>query len=143
MHNNNYILLREIQYLTRVLIIDDDTTMTGALDDVLREVGFDVLTTNTGLHGLELVQQGDPDVVILDLIMPEMDGWTTCRAIRDINQVPIIILSVVDKPELIARALDEGADDYLVKPVPLNVLIARLKTLTRRTHPDAALNGVK
>jgi len=75
--------------------------------------------------------------------MPEMDGWTTCRAIRDINQVPIIILSVVDKPELIVRALDEGADDYLVKPVPLNVLIARLKTLTRRTHADTALNGVK
>ena len=75
--------------------------------------------------------------------MPEMDGWTTCRAIRDINQVPIIILSVVDKPELIVRALDEGADDYLVKPVPLNVLIARLKTLTRRAHADTALNGVK
>lgn len=143
MHNNDYILLQEILFLTRVLIIDDDTNMTGALDDVLKEVGFDVLTTNTGLHGLELVQQGDPDIVILDLIMPEMDGWTTCRAIRDINQVPIIILSVVDKPELIARALDEGADDYLVKPVPLNVLIARLKTLTRRAHADTALNGVK
>ena len=121
--------------MTRVLIIDDDINMTGVLEVVLREAGYDVLSTTSGIHGVELVQPNEPDVVILDLIMPEMDGWATCHAIREFSQVPILILSVIDKPELVARALDEGADDYLVKPVPLNVLVARLKTLARRSHP--------
>ncbi len=118
--------------MTRVLIIDDDVNMTGVLEVVLREAGYEVFTTNSGNRGVELVQPSDPDVIILDLIMPEMDGWATCREIRKICQVPILILSVINKPELIARALDEGADDYLVKPVPSNVLISRLKTLARR-----------
>jgi DNA-binding response OmpR family regulator len=121
--------------LTRVLIIDDDINMTGVLEVVLRDAGYEVLSSNSGIRGVELVQPNEPDVIILDLIMPEMDGWATCREIRAISQVPILILSVIDKPELIARALDEGADDYLVKPVPLNVLVARLKTLARRAHP--------
>lgn len=121
--------------MTRVLIIDDDINMTGVLEVVLREAGYDVLSTNSGTHGMEMLQPYDPDVVILDLIMPEMDGWETCQAIRETSLVPILILSVINKPELIARALDEGADDYLVKPVPLNVLVARLKTLARRAHP--------
>jgi len=127
--------VREKLSLTRVLIIDDDINMTGVLEVVLRDAGYEVLSTNSGIKGVELIQPNNTDVVILDLIMPEMDGWATCRAIREISQVPILILSVIDKPELVARALDEGADDYLVKPVPLNVLVARLKTLARRSHP--------
>jgi DNA-binding response OmpR family regulator len=127
--------VRENIFLTRVLIIDDDINMTGVLEVVLRDAGYDVLSATSGIHGVELIKPDELDVVILDLIMPEMDGWATCRAIREISQVPILILSVIDKPELVARALDEGADDYLVKPVPLNVLIARLKTLARRSHP--------
>jgi DNA-binding response OmpR family regulator len=121
--------------LTRVLIIDDDINMTGVLEVVLREAGYDVLSSNSGIQGVGLVPPNDPDVVILDLIMPDLDGWDTCRAIRKTSQVPILILSVINKPELIARALDEGADDYLVKPVPLNELVARVKTLARRAHP--------
>jgi DNA-binding response OmpR family regulator len=121
--------------LTRVLIIDDDLNMTGVLEVALREAGYDVFSSNSSIRGVELVQPRKPEVVILDLIMPEMDGWATCRAIRETSQVPILILSVINKPDLIARALDEGADDYLVKPVPLNVLVARLKTLARRAHP--------
>ena len=122
--------------MTRVLIIDDDINMTDVLEVVLREAGYDVFSTNSGTQGVKLVTPADPDVIILDLIMPEMDGWATCRAIREISHVPILILSVINKPELVARALDEGADDYLVKPVPSNVLLARLKTLARRAvHP--------
>lgn len=119
--------------MTRVLIIDDDINLTGVLEVVLREAGYEVLSTNSGNHGVELTLPSDPDVIILDLIMPEMDGWATCREIRKISQVPILVLSVINKPELIAQALDEGADDYLVKPVPSSVLLARLKTLARRT----------
>ena len=129
--------------MTRVLIIDDDVNMTGVLEVALREAGYTVMSTNTGAKGADIVLQVKPDVVILDLIMPEMDGWATCRAIRGKSDVPILILSVINKPDLVARALDDGADDYLVKPVPLNVLIAHLNTLTRRAHHDMPMNGVK
>ena len=129
--------------MTRVLIIDDDINMTGVLEVALREAGYDVVSTNSGTRGVEMIQSHDPDVVILDLIMPGMDGWATCLAIREISQTPILILSVINKPELVARALDEGADDYLVKPVPLAVLTAHLKTLVRRAHPELGVNGVK
>jgi two-component system response regulator ResD len=129
--------------LTRVLIIDDDVNMTGVLEVALREAGYTVMSTNTGAKGAESILKVNPDVVILDLIMPEMDGWETCQAIRKKSDVPILILSVINKPDLVARALDDGADDYLVKPVPLNVLIAHLNNLTRRAHPDMPVNGVK
>ena len=121
--------------MTRVLVIDDDINMTGVLEVVLRDAGYEVVSTNSGIQGLDLIRQNNLDLVVLDLIMPEMDGWATCKAIREISEVPILILSVIDKPELVARALDEGADDYMVKPVPLTVLVARLKTLVKRAHP--------
>jgi DNA-binding response OmpR family regulator len=129
--------------LTRVLIIDDDMNMTGVLKLALSEAGYDMLSTNSGTCGVKMIQSQEPDVVILDLIMPGMDGWATCQAIRKISQVPILILSVINKPELVARALDEGADDYLVKPVPLMVLTAHLKTLARRAHHESGVNGVQ
>ena len=118
-----------------ILLIDDDPDFSIMLRTLLRGKDFQVHTAYTGEDGIEACRQETPEVVILDLLMPEMDGWATCHAIREFSQVPILILSVIDKPELVARALDEGADDYLVKPVPLNVLVARLKTLARRSHP--------
>jgi two-component system response regulator ResD len=74
-----------------------------------------------------------PDVIILDLMMPGMDGWQVCSQIRTFSSVPILILSALHSPGLVASALDAGADDYLVKPVPSGVLIAHLNKLTRRT----------
>jgi DNA-binding response OmpR family regulator len=130
--------------LTRVLIVDDDVDMTEVLTMILREAGFEVLATNSSVAGVEASRSWKPDVVILDLIMPGMDGWETCRAIRETSQVPILVLSVINKPEMIAKALDQGADDHLVKPVPSGVLIAHLNNLARRSRrPEMALNGVK
>jgi DNA-binding response OmpR family regulator len=129
--------------LTRVLIVDEDVDMTEVLTMILREAGFDVLATNSSFAGVEASKSWHPDVVVLDLIMPGMDGWEVCRKIRETSQVPILVLSVIKKPEMIARALDEGADDHLVKPVPSGVLIAHLNNLARRAHPDLAANGVK
>jgi DNA-binding response OmpR family regulator len=74
----------------------------------------------------------NPDVIILDLYLPEKDGSQVCRDIREFSNTPILILSIFNNPDEIARALDEGADDYLIKPVPSGVLIAHLKKLIRR-----------
>ncbi|NIR64956.1 MAG: response regulator, partial [candidate division Zixibacteria bacterium] len=92
--------------------------------------------TNMGPTGVRLARKLKPDIVIVDLLMPDMDGWQVCREIRKFSQVPIIILSVLNKPEMVAKALDLGADDYLIKPVGAKLLEARINTLTRRAEAE-------
>jgi DNA-binding response OmpR family regulator len=116
----------------KVLIIDDDPAMTELVSLLLKTHGLDSYMANSGEEGLEVINKVSPDVVILDLMMPGMDGWQVCTQVRSFSTVPILILSALDSPGLVARALDGGADDYLVKPVPSGVLIAHLNTLVRR-----------
>jgi DNA-binding response OmpR family regulator len=118
----------------KILVIDDDAAMTELLKLLLQPAASQVLTANTGIEGVELAKTSDPDVVILDLMMPEMDGWKVCELIRTFATIPILILSALDNPGMVARALDAGADDYLIKPVPSGVLIARLNMLVRRAR---------
>lgn len=124
--------------LTRVLVIDDDEELTEMLKLVLEPNAFEVFTANTGSKGIELVRLTDPDVLILDLLMPDMDGWDVCRTVREFSNVPILVLSALSKPGLVARALDEGADDILTKPMPISMLIAHLKKLARRARAEQA-----
>jgi len=116
----------------KILVIDDDPAMTELLSLVLAPTKAQIFTSNSGEEGLKLVKEHDPDIVLLDLMMPKMDGWQVTENIRSISSVPILILSVMDNPGLVARALDKGADDYLVKPVPTSILIAHINNLTRR-----------
>jgi DNA-binding response OmpR family regulator len=116
-----------------VLVIDDDKGVTELLDLLLRSHGFEVTPVNRAREGVELIKEKNPDIVILDLMMPEMDGWEACKAIRAFSTIPIIILSALNDPALVARALDLGADDYLTKPSPSNVMIAHINRLVRRT----------
>jgi two-component system, OmpR family, response regulator len=116
----------------KVLIIDDDPAMTELVGLLLKTHGLDAYMANSGEDGIQLIHKISPDVVILDLMMPGMDGWQVCSQVRAFSRVPILILSALDSPGLVARALDGGADDYLVKPVPSGVLIAHLNTLVRR-----------
>ena len=117
----------------KILVIDDDPAMTELLKMILEPTEARVILSNTGIDGVEKVNLTNPDIVILDLMMPGMDGWQACQTIREISRVPIMILSVLDNPGLVARALDLGADDYLVKPVKSAVLIAHINNLTRRS----------
>jgi len=116
-----------------VLTIDDDTAITELFTILLRTYGFEVLTGNSGKEGVQLVREKSPRLVLLDLMMPGMNGWEVCKAIRSFSDVPIIILSALDDPRMVASALDAGADDYLVKPVPSSVLVAHINKLIRRT----------
>src|SRR5512142_1589330 len=117
-----------------VLIVDDDPAITDLLSLLLKANGFDALVANTGTDGLRLIREQSPRLVILDLMMPDMDGWQVCRAARDFTSVPILVLSALDEPTIVASALDLGADDFLVKPVPSAVLVAHLNKLARRTE---------
>ena len=120
----------------KILVIDDDPAMTELLKLILQTAASEIYTANSGKDGIELARQFGPDVIILDLMMPEMDGWKVCKNIREFSHMPILILSALDAPGMVARALDAGADDYLIKPVPSGVLMAHLNTLVRRARVD-------
>jgi len=116
----------------KVLAVDDDSSLTALLTMLLRGQGFEVITANNGPDGIEAAKNESPDIVILDLLMPEVDGWAVCRTLRTFSELPIIVLSAIDNPGSVGSALDAGADDYLIKPVPTGVLIAHINNLTRR-----------
>jgi len=118
---------------TKVLVIDDDTVTSGLIKDALSRAGFEVLTANSGSEGVELARQAMPHAVALDLVMPGMDGWQTCRQIRALKDIPIIALSEDNDPDKIMAILDAGADDLMLKPVAVGALTARLRTLVA-TH---------
>lgn len=120
----------------KVLVIDDDPAMTELLKIQLQSDTVTVYIAYSGEEGIALVRKTGPDIIILDLLMPELDGWQTCKRIREFTQTPILILSALDNPGLVANALDAGADDYLVKPVSNNMLNLHLKNLTRRNHAN-------
>lgn len=126
--------------LTRILVIDDDQAMTEMLRLVLEPNAFEVHEAHSGQEGIEAARHMNPEVVVLDLLMPGMDGWEVCKEIRSFSQVPILVLSAISKPGIVARALDEGADDYLLKPMPSSVLIAHLKRLARRARAEQEAN---
>src|SRR3970040_2920397 len=115
-----------------VLLVDDDPDLAVMLRTLLRGQDFQIKAVYHGEDGIETCKKSPPDVVILDLLMPEMDGWEVCRRIRDFSDVPILILSALGSPGSVARALDAGADDYLIKPVHASLLSSRLRTLVRR-----------
>jgi two-component system KDP operon response regulator KdpE len=116
-----------------ILIVDDDTAVTELLSLLLKMQGFDVIAANRGMDGLILARDKKPDLILLDLMMPDMDGWAVCRELRTFSNVPILILSALNEPGKIASILDAGADDYLTKPVSSSVLMAHINRLVRRS----------
>ncbi len=120
----------------KVLTIDDDTAMTELIGLLLRSYGLGVISANDGEQGLQLARTENPDLIMLDLTMPGLDGWEVCKKIRSFSKVPVIVLSALDDPAIISSALDAGADDYMVKPVPSSMLIAHINNLTRRAHVE-------
>jgi DNA-binding response OmpR family regulator len=120
----------------RILVIDDDPAMTDLLKLLLEPAHSNVMTANYGPDGIELARQFPPDVVLLDLMMADMNGWQVCKALRTFSRVPILILSALDSPGMVAAALDAGADDYLIKPVASGMLLAHINKLVRRNQPE-------
>jgi DNA-binding response OmpR family regulator len=116
-----------------ILVIDDDVILLSLIDHIFSKAGWQVYTTVDGLKGLKQLQLHQPDLVILDIMMPGMDGWETCSRIRQFSQMPIMMLTALDHESHIIRGLREsGADDYLIKPFNANILVARAEALLRR-----------
>ena len=117
-----------------VLLIDDDTTLTKALDIYLSRVHYAVLTANSGADGLRDLYRSRPDIVVLDVMMPGLDGWETCQRIRELSTLPIIMLTAVGQETDRIRGLRLGADDYICKPFSLKELEARIEAVLRRSR---------
>lgn len=116
-----------------ILVIDDEPQIQRAIRTILTEKGFKVTTASRGEEGLTLAAVNEPDLVILDLGLPDMDGVEVCTRLREWTQCPIIILSVRDSEQDKVAALDKGADDYLTKPFGIEELLARVRVALRHS----------
>jgi two-component system, OmpR family, KDP operon response regulator KdpE len=117
-----------------LLLIDDDPSVTDLLRLMLKPTFPNVRITNSGAEGLSMVKDLKPDLVILDLMMPDIDGWEICEKIRGFSGVPVLIISALDKPGMIAEALNSGANDYLIKPITANMLLGHVKKLLKSSE---------
>ncbi|MFC2001466.1 response regulator transcription factor [Chloroflexota bacterium] len=125
----------------KILIVDDDPALVRLVDRVLVQKGYGVLKASNGQEALRLLFAERPDLVLLDVVMPGMDGWQTCCRIRDVSDLPIIILTgKQDSEDDIVRGLDHGADEYLLKPVGNKELVARVRAALRRAESPSYLD---
>lgn len=121
----------------RILVVDDDDSMRRFVERNLTARGFEVTTAANGLEALALVGKNHPDLILLDIMMPRMDGLETCRRIRESSVMPIIAVTALDTEGDKVRILDQGADDCLVKPFGVDELMARVRSALRRIRWDA------
>jgi two-component system, OmpR family, KDP operon response regulator KdpE len=124
----------------KILVIDDEPQILRALKTILVSRSYQVLVARNGEEGIALAAAQQPDVIILDLGLPDLDGVEVCRRIREWTQTPIIVLSVRDSEREKVQALDQGADDYLTKPFGIDELIARLRVALRHSVQVAGEN---
>ncbi|MFM2175800.1 MAG: hypothetical protein RLZZ527_876 [Actinomycetota bacterium] len=123
--------------MTRILIVEDETSFSEALEFLLGKEGFTVVTAMTGTEALRKFEQGGIDLILLDLMIPEVSGTEVCRQIRAKSKVPIIMLTAKDSEVDKVVGLEIGADDYVTKPYSARELVARINAVLRRNHSEA------
>jgi two-component system OmpR family response regulator len=117
----------------RLLLVEDEPDLLSSLARALREDGYAVDTADTGNEGWYKIESYEYDAIVLDVMLPDLDGWEILRRLRKVKKTPVLILTARDSVKDRVRGLDDGADDYLVKPFDLEELLARLRALIRRS----------
>jgi len=130
---------------TSVLVVDDDIRVLRMLQRMLELEGYQVLTASSGVAALDIFDEKTPELVLLDIMLPDIDGYTVCQNIHEFSQIPIIMITAKDSDEEKVQGLDAGADDYVTKPFSANELVARVRAVLRRTrlwdeHPEPAFS---
>ncbi len=120
----------------KILVVDDETLLVKGIRFNLQNDGYEVLTGSNGLDAVQIAQEKKPDLIILDIMMPQMDGLTACAQIRQFSDVPIILLTAKTEDMDKLMGFDQGADDYLTKPFNILELKARIRALLRRAAPS-------
>ena len=117
----------------RLLVLDQDTLGENFLKQTLNPNSYDIIKVSSSAEGIVTSRSWNPDVIIINIMQPSVNGWKLCKRLREFCQAPILVLAAVSDPHSIARWLDAGADDYLTRPFSSDMLIAHLQKLTRRT----------
>src|SRR5574341_2661297 len=118
--------------LDMILVIDDDVTLIGLIEEYLNKAGYHTLTAPSGVAGLQAFHEHRPDLVVLDVMMPKMDGWKVCERMREVSDVPIIMLTAKGEERDRLHGFRLGVDDYVVKPFSFAELAARIKAILAR-----------
>ncbi len=120
----------------KILVIDDDENTLWLVSTLLQHNGFETVTSGSSAEGLKLAQDEQPDMVLLDVMMPELDGWELCRRIREFSEVPVMFITAKSGIRDVVKGLEIGGDDYIVKPFDNRELVARVKAHLRRQVND-------
>lgn len=115
-----------------LLVIEDDDVYSKLLEQLLTHNGFQVQVANNATIGLQLTYSLKPDAVLLDIMLPGVDGWQICSHLREVSDVPIIMLTAFGSKDNVIKGLNLGADDFIIKPVTMNELVARIRAVLRR-----------
>ena len=126
----------------KILVIEDEESLAELLQLVLQGEGYQVFSAKDGVEGLQILWDQSPDLVLLDVMMPRMNGWEACRRIREYSDIPIIMLTAMGSEQDKVRGLELGADDYLTKPFSMAELVARVRSALRHQAYPTAKNGV-
>ena len=127
---------RGIPMAVKILVVDDDTNICELLRLYLEKDGFETIVVHDGEAALEEVNKQNPDMILLDIMLPKLDGWQVCREIRKTSSVPIIMLTAKGETFDKVLGLELGADDYVVKPFDAKEVVARVKAVLRRSNPE-------
>jgi two-component system response regulator RegX3 len=129
--------------MTRVLVVEDEQSLRDPLVYLLQKEGYDVLEAADGIQAIELFKSGNPELILLDLMLPGLSGNEVCRQIRQTSNVPVIMLTAKDSEIDKVVGLEIGADDYVTKPYSSRELLARMKAVLRRNgEPEAVKDGI-
>src|ERR1700716_3453469 len=129
---------------TSLLVIEDDDNISTAIEEYFSRAGYSVTTAPDGIAGIEAAVKNRPDVVVLDLMLPKMDGLAVCKELREkVGYLPILMLTAKDDVVDKVLGLEMGADDYITKPFSLRELEARIKSVLRRTRSGPSPDGIK
>lgn len=123
-----------VESMTQILIVEDDPKYRRLVAINLRAKGYRVDESAEGREALARLYHHEPDLIVMDLKLPDIDGIALCAQIREVSTAPLLVLTAVDSEEVLVRALDAGADDYMLKPFSLVELLARIRALLRRNH---------
>ena len=122
----------------RILIIEDDDALSRMMRLQLEQAGYTVTVCGDGLSGIESARESDPDLILLDILLPDIDGWVVCERLQEITATPIIFATALGSERDVIRGLELGADDYMIKPFSYKELLARVKSALHRARRAAA-----
>ena len=126
---------------TKILLIDNDSSISDTIKIYFEKEGYEIKIVTDGVSGVDSFKLYDPDIVLLDIVLPKKDGWQVCREIREVSNKPIIMISAKSDTFDKVLGLELGADDYLVKPFDIKELSARVKAVLRRTRSHSSAKG--